>query len=78
MQLRFPWVGCVTMEYVRGSLSGSLAGSVIGALPPSATLSVPFDATGAWFTAETVTLIVAVFEFAAPSLARNVNESGPL
>jgi hypothetical protein len=44
----------------------------------SATENPSAFATGLSFTAVTVSVTVAVFEFAVPSLARKVNESGPL
>src|SRR5437899_10492325 len=75
--LNVPCVGATTMAYVSGSPSTSLAVSVIAFVVSWLVVTLCAFATGGSFTAVTVIVTVATFEFSVPSFALKVKLSGP-
>ena len=75
---RTPWAGPLTIAYVSGSPSTSVAGRPTIASESSARSAELSVATGGSFTGSTVIETVATFDSLTPSLARNVKLSGPL
>ena len=76
--LNAPCAGPATITYVSGEPSTSVALSVIAFAVSSSVVTAWSPATGASFTAVTVSVTVAVFESRLPSFALNVKLSGPL
>src|ERR671922_1238255 len=72
-----PCVGGLTMVNVSRSPSASIAGSVMLTGATSRSSRVELFAAGAWLGV-TLIVTVAVLESARPSLAFQVNESGPV
>ena len=66
-----------TIAYVSDALSMSVAERAPPVELPATTEAAPFDATGASFTGSIVTVTVATFESALPSVTWNVKLSVP-
>src|SRR5689334_1368314 len=66
-----------TSAYVSDALSMSVADNTPVIEPPATTDAAPFEAVGASLTGSMVTVTVATFEFALPSVTWNVKRSVP-